>query len=387
MVVVLMVLFRGLIPTDISGNSPDEKYSHSTTNNLVFAETEKHIFSHMMGGGIIPAATATQNEEIIYLDANKAADHPGFAFQGEFSGRLALEPGEDKTDVGLQIAVYRDLPFRATLLIGGLPGEKPEPLTQEDAFELQNSFENHVLRFFSDELPFYLQYVHGRFLIMDDKKNSLGYLERVCRKSPTLGMKPPENALVLFDGTNLDHWDNNTKMTPYGLLKEGARTTAKFGDIRVHIEAKLSFMPDKWGGGRANSGIFLNEMYEIQITDEFSRLPRISGNGSIYDVSAPIFNMTFPPLTWQTYDIYFRAPRFNQVGEKTENARMTVYVNGILVQDDVEIERGTGSAADRKEVPKGRLYLQDHNDPVRFRNIWLIDGEITPPESWRMQPD
>lgn len=139
-------------------------------------------------------------------------------------------------------------------------------------------------------------------------------------------------------------------------------------------------MPEHRDQNRANSGIYIQNRYEVQVVDSFGWPPAINGIGSLYNESAPRVNASYPPLRWQTYDIFFRAPRFDNEGNKTENARVTAYLNGVLVQDDVELEGGTGAGGDHEEVPRAELYLQDHGgDPVRFRNVWLVEGEAAPP--------
>lgn len=154
--------------------------------------------------------------------------------------------------------------------------------------------------------------------------------------------------------------------------------------MRLHLEAKLGFMPNAPDQQRTNSGIYIQNRYEVQILDSFALPVAVNGNASLYNEVEPIENMTFPPLTWQTYDIWFRAPRFDETGEKTENTRVTVYLNGVRVIDDEGLEQGTGRGGQFEEVPEAELYLQDHTGPVRFRNVWIVEGEYNPPQERRL---
>ncbi|MFW5739561.1 MAG: 3-keto-disaccharide hydrolase, partial [Myxococcota bacterium] len=106
-----------------------------------------------------------------------------------------------------------------------------------------------------------------------------------------------------------------------------------------------------------------------------------SDAGALYRRRAPDLNVSLPPYHWQTFDILFRAPRFNEEGEKTENASISVVHNGVLVQDDVELEKGTGWGGRKQEVPRDHLYLQHHRGPTVFRNVWLIEDADAWPEA------
>ena len=114
----------------------------------------------------------------------------------------------------------------------------------------------------------------------------------------------------------------------------------------------------------------------MQILDSFAEPPTVNGAASLYREKAASLNMSFPPLTWQSYDILFRAPRFDEAGEKTENARFTVFHNGIKVHDALELPHGTGAGKQRGEGGPGPILFQNHSDPVRFRNLWIVPGEF-----------
>jgi hypothetical protein len=136
------------------------------------------------------------------------------------------------------------------------------------------------------------------------------------------------------------------------------------------VEFRVPYEPGKGGQGRGNSGVYLQDRYEVQVLDSFGLEPGLGDCGALYQIAAPPPAVCLPPLAWQTFDITFRAPRFDASGRKTENARITVIHNGIKIHDNLELPHTTGGAAPG-EVPSGPLRLQDHGNPVRYRNIWV----------------
>jgi len=196
-------------------------------------------------------------------------------------------------------------------------------------------------------------------------------LRRVVRESATLGAKPPAGAIVLFDGSNADAWQNG-HMDDRKLLQAGTRTKQEFGDFTLHAEFRTPFKPTGRGQGRGNSGVYLQDRYECQVLDSFGLKGENNEAGGIYTISKPRLNMCFPPLSWQTYDIDFTAARYSAEGKKTQNARATVKLNGVVVQDNVEIPKPTGGG--QPETPKpGPIQLQGHGNPVFYRNIWIVE--------------
>jgi hypothetical protein len=206
-------------------------------------------------------------------------------------------------------------------------------------------------------------------------------LEKTRLVSPTLGKQPPEGATVLLpfkkgEKTSLEKWTNKNWL----ILDDGAVqvnrgsnfTVDKFGDCTLHVEFMTPYEPDRRGQGRGNSGVYLQGRYEVQVLDSFGLVPQMNDCGSIYMVGITRVNACRPPLHWQTYDIQFHAPRFNDAGEVTELPWMTVYQNGIMIHEKQEIPGPTTAAPFKDAQPKDQLYLQDHGNPVRYRNIWLI---------------
>lgn len=217
----------------------------------------------------------------------------------------------------------------------------------------------------------------------DDGKVTFNMAKRELL-SPTLGKEPPGNAIVLFDGTNLDAW---TDTKGWEILDSGAMmVNPKAGqlhskqawlDAYLHIEFRLPYMPHHTGQQRGNSGVFLQDTYEVQILDSFGLEGYYNECGALYKVSAPHVNACAPPLQWQTYDIEYRAPRYNADGELLSNGRMTVYHNGVLIHNDQELWWITGwKEKDRNKPAPSEpkpIRIQCHGDHIQFRNIWLVD--------------
>lgn len=204
---------------------------------------------------------------------------------------------------------------------------------------------------------------------------------KVQKKSPTLGMAPPSEAIVLFDGKNLDQWTatNGGKPTwvllPEGVMevRKGSIITKKeIGDMKLHLEFRTPFKPEVRGQDRGNSGVYIQGRYEVQILDSFGLEPKDNECGGIYKVAAPKVNACLPPLDWQTYDITFLAPRFDDSGKKIKDAVITVELNGVVIHNQLDISNPTGGARDKAEVKQAALLLQDHGNPVQFRNIWYL---------------
>lgn len=150
-------------------------------------------------------------------------------------------------------------------------------------------------------------------------------------------------------------------------------TKKKFTDFKLHLEFRTPFMPEARGQGRANSGVYLQGRYEIQILDSYGLAGRDNECGGIYKVAEPRVNMCAPPMQWQTYDFTFHAPRFDDSGDKRSDACVTTFHNGVKIHDRVKIPNPTGGAVDDNVTEPGGIYLQDHGNPVQFRNIWLVE--------------
>lgn len=207
--------------------------------------------------------------------------------------------------------------------------------------------------------------------------------------APAEPQPAPSDATVLFDGSDLENWEHPDGSAASWIVENGymqvkpgsgpIQTTDGFGDVQLHVEWMVPSSVEGEGQDRGNSGVFLMSTYEIQVLDSHENQTYADGQaGAIYGQYPPLVNAMRPQGEWQTYDIVFRRPHFDENGTVIEPARFTVYHNGILVQDNVEL---TGPTAWKDRPPYEAhasqlpLQLQDHDHPVRFRNIWLRELE------------
>jgi hypothetical protein len=193
---------------------------------------------------------------------------------------------------------------------------------------------------------------------------------------------PPSDAIVLFDGKDLSQWVDKNGGPAQWDVKDGVATVngtgditsrQAFGDCQLHVEWATPEVIVGSGQGRGNSGVFMQNRYEIQVLDSYTNKTYFNGQAAaVYSQYPPLVNSSRPPGEWQVYDIIYHAPRFADDGSVTTKARVTVLHNGVLVQDNVEILGVTGYPPKyQKHNPKEPLRLQDHGNPVRFRNIWI----------------
>lgn len=198
----------------------------------------------------------------------------------------------------------------------------------------------------------------------------------------------PKGAIVLFDGKNLEGWVHargklKGKPAQWKLVQgrtmqvaPGTRdiiTRQRFGgNFTLHVEFRVPYMPGKKGQGRGNSGVYVQGRYEVQVLDSYGLKSKSNDCGGIYEVAAPLVNACKAPTVWQSYDINFQAPRCKD-GKKVAPARMTVYHNGVKIHDNVKITKDNTRAGLGGDVCKpGPILLQDHGNPVQYRNIWLL---------------
>ncbi len=293
------------------------------------------------------AAQAADKKNIpTWTDPTKAAaEAPGFIIQGEYLDGKS----------GVQIVALSKGKFYLSKFSGGLPGagwdqSKPEVTTLDRA----------------------------------EVKKLISSLEKIVRKSPTLGAKPPKDAVVLFDGKANSLIKGEIKD---GLLWAGSETTSDYGNFHLHVEFRLPYKPSAPPSSqdRGNSGLYLQNRYETQVLDTFGLvynkdwidLPLKSDPkqwcGCFYKFKTADTPMCLPPLSWQTYDIDFTAPTFDSDGKKTANARITILHNGVKIHADVELPKGTGAGGSRPEVSKGPIIFQGHGNPTAYRNVWLVE--------------
>lgn len=288
-----------------------------------------------------------------------------YAIQGEYAGELDTEPW------GVQLVAMGGGKFEGVGFAGGLPGagwDGDRSTIVRGTGELVDG----VVRFMAGNGRFTGTIKDGVLSITESGSVEVGTLKRLVRKSPTEGETPPEGAVVLFDGKNIDAWRDGAKMTDDGLLVAGATSRQEFQDFRLHLEFRTPYKPAARGQERGNSGVYAQGRYEVQVLDSFGLAGENNEAGGIYSVAAPSVNMCLPPLQWQTYDIDFTAAQFDASGQKTKEATMTVRHNGVLVQENTKLPRATTAAPLGEGPTPGPLYLQDHGNPVHYRNVWIV---------------
>ncbi|HEY5315557.1 MAG TPA: DUF1080 domain-containing protein [Pirellulales bacterium] len=311
-----------------------------------------------------------------FVEAKAAG--PDLAIQGEYQGWRTSDGKDAKQQPsGAQVIARGDGKFVVVLYQGGLPGagwdraKKKETFsaeTKDGITSLTGSNWRGVLA--ADELR-----------LTDAMGRSTGGFKRTERRSPTLKAAPPAGAVVLLDGMGLGKFQGGGHASPEGWLVMGAAEPGgkhadavskdAFGSFVLHLEFRTPFMPTATGQARGNSGVYLQNRYECQVLDSFGLEGEDNECGGFYKAKRPDVNMCFPPLTWQTYDIEFTAPRFATASKKVKNARVTVRQNGVVIHHDVELPHVTPGGL-KDEGPTGPLKLQDHGNPVAYRNIWIV---------------
>jgi hypothetical protein len=285
----------------------------------------------------------------------------------EAAGKEYRLQGEFQADKwGVDIINLGKAKFRAVIFKGGLPGSGWDASKR---IEVDGQGEGEVVNF---QGTWNGQLKESTLTLKNPEGESIS-LQRVIRHSPTEGAAAPQGAVILFDGKNVDAW-KNTKMDDRQWLRCGGRTVQTFKDYTLHLEFYLPLKPLARGQSRANSGVYNQDRYEVQVLDSFGLKGLDNECGGIYQQYAPLVNMCYPPLQWQTYDIDFTAARFGADGKKTANAIITVRHNGVVVQDHSSLKHQTpGSGLNNETDTPGPLYLQDHGNPVYYRNIWLVE--------------
>lgn len=290
-----------------------------------------------------------------------------FALQGEYAGEF--DKDGDKIKIGVQVIALGNGKFRAMGYPGGLPGDGYKG---EGKVAVEGQRDGDEVVFQSDKTEGVRGVLQADGLHLQVGVVDVAVFKKVHRKSSTLEAKPPKGAVVLFGGKeDVGNW-NGGRVTADGLLQQGVLCKTPHGSGKLHLEFQLSYMPFARGQGRSNSGCYLQGRYEVQMLDSFGLEGENNECGGIYTVAKPSVNMCYPPLAWQTYDIDFTAPTFNADGKKTVNARMTVHHNGVLIHNDVEVPGPTRAAPIKETGPEGPLHLQNHGNPVRYRNIWFL---------------
>ena len=311
-----------------------------------------------------------------------------YSFQGEYTGN----------GYGAQIISLDKGFFQAVAFPGGLPGAGWDgknkvlmdgflhPMSSTAIFEPSDGVKSYLAQEpenFSatptfpppGQLPFSAKLYNGsRLVITTDKKERIT-LDKIIRKSPTIGKKAPHGSLILFDGSNTSSFQGGRLDPKTGNLHTDGRdilTKRKFTNYHIHLEFMLPYRPSIRGQHRGNSGFYQVDLYEMQILDSFGLHGHHFDCGGIYSQVPPKINACLPPLVWQTYDIDFTSAVVVQ-GKKTKNASITAILNGILIHQNYEFTGKTGGSRNEPEGTPGPLKLQGHANPLQFRNIWIIE--------------
>ncbi len=312
----------------------------------------KHIafLSLVLTTGLLCAA----EKDVTFLDPASAG--PDYAPQGEYKNDWG----------GAQVISLGGGKFRMVTYLGGLPGDgwKQDSKTENSG----KRSENRIV--FTGENGYRAELADGKITITTAGGGPY-VMEKTERQSPTLGAKAPEGAVVLFDGSNADAWTDG-HIDKRHWLQSGCKSKQSFTNFTAHVEFFLPFKPFARGQERGNSGVYVQDRYEIQVLDSFGLKGEDNECGGIYHQAKPAVNMCYPPLTWQTYDIDFTAARYDGNGAKTKNARLTVRHNGVIVQDNLELTGPTPGNGKGEDASGGPFYLQGHGNPVYFKNIWVV---------------
>jgi len=331
----------------------------------------------------------------VYTDRDDPKLPADFKYQGEWVGNV------NGAEIGCQIIALGDGYLQAVLLPGGLPGRgwdgknkslmdgkiEGDKATFRPATGKRKYMANEPLEF-SATAKFppigqksYSAVIAGDKMSLKGEDGQACELHMIMRKSPTLGMKPPSGAVVLFDGSSASEWNRGRVDTKNGILNTDGGdivTKRRFNNYTAHVEFMLPYRPYAREQGRANSGFYQVDMYEVQILDSFGLEGKNNECGGIYSQVAPKINACLPPLRWQTYDVEFTNGSGEGTGKArkmTAKSRLTVRLNGIVIHDNIAIPGPTGGARNEDEGTPGPLRLQGHGNPLQFRNVWVVEKQ------------
>jgi len=322
--------------------------------------SSKYLFT---ASTVLVTALTTIGSSQEVIDPAEAQKDPDFAIQGEYVGE-GLWLGGDACKVGGQVIAQGNHTFRCVLHRGGLPGDGWK--RGDDRLTLEGKTKDGTTTLRSKENEINAIIKNNLISVADKDGNEIMKLKNTERTSETLGEKPPENAVVLFDGSSAEKFSGG-KLTDMKTLEAGASSKEKYKALRWHIEFRLSWKPKARGQGRSNSGVFIGGIPEIQVLDSFGLEGAKNECGAFYGRKQPDVNMCFPPLVWQTYDVEFHPPKKGGDGKPQGNYLATVRHNGVVIHDKYDTRH--------KQLPARALSLQKHGNRVQYRNIWLVSAE------------
>jgi hypothetical protein len=299
--------------------------------------------------------------------AASAADQIPTFLEPAAGGRDYQDQGEYKNSWGgAQVLALGDDHFRMVTYPGGLPGDG---WNKESRTEVPGKRDGKKI-VFTGENGYRAELADGKITITTATGGPYT-MEKTERKSPTLGAPAPAGAVVLLDGSSADAWEGG-HLDDRKLLAAGCKSKQAFGSFSAHLEFLLPFKPLGRGQDRGNSGVYVQDRYEIQVLDSFGLKGENNECGGLYTQAKPAVNMCFPPLTWQTYDIEFTAATYDAAGMKTKNAILTVKHNGVAIHDHFELKGPTPGNGRKEDATPGPFQLQGHGNPVFYRNIWVV---------------
>ena len=318
----------------------------------------------------LAAAAAPKPGQVVVSDPAQLEKHPDYAVQGEYDGEVQADG--QKITIGVQLVAQGDGKFDGKAYIGGLPGGGWEGFDVMAGSAVREGGKVVVKDRDGSDVG---EVVDGAIKLTS---GITGTIKRVERKSPTLGAKPPEGATVLYAGPDdVKNWDGGkvVELSDGKFLGVGTRSKMTFDKpFTLHLEFRTPFMPTAKGQGRGNSGVYVQDRYEVQVLDSFGLAGKDNECGGIYKESAPSQNLCLPPMQWQTYDIDFTPATFDESGKKSGQAVITVKHNGVTIHKDLKLKGATPGGKFNKEVPEGgALYFQNHGNPVVFNNVWVVE--------------
>ncbi len=296
---------------------------------------------------------------------------PDFAIQGEYEAEVLR--GAEKKKIGVQVIAKGDGKFEGRFYSDGLPGAG---WNETEAFTWKTKADGGKVAIIANirGVEEDLGNIEAGKIRLNGPNGETTELKKVERKSPTEGAKAPEGAIVLFGGIDdISKWNGGKikELADGKYLDVGCKTKQAFTNYKLHVEFRLPFMPKAGGQGRGNSGVYMQDRYEVQVLDSFGLKGLNNECGGVYTIAAPKLNMCLPPLQWQTYDIDFTAAKYDG-DKKVKNAVITAKHNGVTIHDHQEIAKETGGGQKEANTP-GPIQLQNHGDPVVFRNIWILE--------------